>query len=105
MPRVRFSSTALAQLNTLIQYVANDSPGRAATLARKIRRRCATLRRWPTLGHKRPKFGPNVRSFPVGPIVVFYQLVADGREAQILGIIDGRRDLGTVYFSPLADAA
>lgn len=74
-------------------------------LAHKIRSRCATLGRWPTLGHKRPEFGRNVRSFSVGPIVVFYQLVDDTREVEILRIIDGRRDLGTVYFSPFVDAA
>ncbi len=58
-----------------------------ARARRDARVRFETLRYSKTLALRR-EVGL-VLSFPVGPIVVFYQLVADGREAQILGIIDG----------------
>ena len=60
------------------------------------------LKAWPHLGRRRPEFGARVRSFPVGPVVVFYEVVEEGDQVEILCIIDGRRDLGTVFFSPLA---
>lgn len=72
---------------------------------REIKRHCAELRRWPLRGQQRPEFGANVRSFPVGPIIVFYQLSEDERNAVVVSIIDGRRDLGTVFFSPLVQVA
>jgi toxin ParE1/3/4 len=99
--RLRFCATANAQLAALSKYIADDSPTRALAFVSRLRERCAMLKTWPWLGRQRPEFGPGIRSFTVGSIVVFYHVSADGRLVEILRIIDGRRDLGTAFFSPL----
>lgn len=104
MPRVRLSAKADAELTAIGEYIAHDNSIRAKKVVDEIRRRCGDLKTWPLRGRKRPEFGPGVRSFVVGPFVVFYAIASVG-DVEILRIIDGRRDLATVYFSPLVDAA
>jgi plasmid stabilization system protein ParE len=52
----------------------------------------------PTQGRIRDDapFSFEVRSVAVYPYVVFYRIVPGG--VQILRVIDGRRDLGTIFF-------
>jgi plasmid stabilization system protein ParE len=47
-------------------------------------------------GRKRPELGVGLRSFPVPPVVVFYRV--DGDFAIVTRVVDGRRDLGTIFF-------
>jgi len=49
------------------------------------------LAEFPGSGRLRPELAPNVRSFPVGRIVVLYRQISDGVE--IARIVDGARNL------------
>ena len=70
----------------------------------KLKERCDELKIWPKPGHLRPEFGRDIRSFPIGQIIIFYRASHDEQEVEILRVVDGRRDLGTVFFSPLVAA-
>ena len=85
-------------LRLLASYIAQDSPTRARAFVGRIRERCAFLARHPHMGRPRPEFGPLVRSIPVSPVVVFYRALDEGKVTEVLRIIDGRRDLGTVFY-------
>lgn len=58
----------------------------------------------PAIGHRRLEFGRNIRTLVVYPFVAFYRTLEREREVQIVRVIDGRRDLGSVFFSPLIAA-
>lgn len=75
---------------------------RSVALADEILDRCEVLKAWPGRGRARPEFGYGVRSFPAGPFVVFYHVIQSGHVVEILQVIDGRRDLGTTFFSPIS---
>jgi plasmid stabilization system protein ParE len=44
---------------------------------------------------RRPEIGLEIRSIPVPPVVVFYRVT--GETVEIARIIDGRRDLQTLF--------
>jgi plasmid stabilization system protein ParE len=44
-----------------------------------------------SIGHRRTEFGPDVRSFPVPPHIVFFRFAED--RAEIVRILHGRREL------------
>lgn len=56
----------------------------AATLERLIARN-------PRVGRLRPEFGPEIRSFPVLPYVVFYR--TEGGQVYVVRILHGHRDI------------
>ena len=59
---------------------------------------------WPLAGRSRFEFGLGIRSVPLSRVVIFYRLAHDDA-IEILRIIDGRRDLGTITFSELSGSA
>ncbi len=62
--------------------------------------RCNLLARHPLAGRPRPEFFPvdaGMRSWSVKPVVVFYRYVPAADRVDVLRIIDGRRDLRTVF--------
>ncbi|MBV8725640.1 MAG: type II toxin-antitoxin system RelE/ParE family toxin, partial [Candidatus Eremiobacteraeota bacterium] len=80
------------------------SPRKANATVQGILRKIKILRTMPYAGHRRLEFGPDVRTLVATPFVVFYRLLEHERVIEILRVIDGRRDLGTVFFSPLVAA-
>jgi len=62
-----------------------------------------SLEIFPQRGRLRPEFGPGIRSIPVSPVVAFYRVIDEdaenGATVEVLRIIDGRRDLRTVFFT------
>jgi toxin ParE1/3/4 len=49
----------------------------------------------PHRGRRRPEIGPEFRSIPVPPVVVFYRVTDE--TVEIVRIVDGRRDLQTLF--------
>jgi toxin ParE1/3/4 len=95
---VRYSLPSRRDLESIRRYIAADNRDRAQALTRRIRARCRDLGALPTQGRLRDDapFSFEVRSVAVYPYVVFYRIVPGG--VQILRVIDGRRDLGTIFF-------
>jgi toxin ParE1/3/4 len=102
--RVEYTDEALADLDDIFDYIALDSISRAASVIARIDRKIQMLRHAPRTGHQRPEFGFNVRTLAACPFVVFYRTLELRQSVQIVRVIDGRRDLGTVFFSPLVAA-
>jgi toxin ParE1/3/4 len=97
--RVKFTRQAEDDLIALISFIAYDSPERARVFLARIEERCRILALWPKSGRPRPEIAGELRSFPVSPLVVFYRVVPpESGDVEIVRVIDGRRDLGTVFF-------
>jgi toxin ParE1/3/4 len=99
LARVRLARSARRDLKLIRNYIAADSPNRAAAIIDRILDRCALLGVTPAQGRVREDLDVRfeLRSVPVHPYVVFYRIA--GEVVQVLRVIDGRRDLGTAFFS------
>ena len=98
MAALDYTKRALGDLDEIYSYVARDSVNRAGVVLDRILDRIEVLRAMPSAGCVREEFGANIRSIPSPPFVVFYRVLGDEARVQILRVIDGRRDLGTVFF-------
>ncbi|MDQ2681784.1 MAG: type II toxin-antitoxin system RelE/ParE family toxin [Candidatus Eremiobacteraeota bacterium] len=97
MPNFALTAFAIADLDAIYSYVATDGQARADALIERIFRKIELLERMPRLGRLRPEFAPDMRSFPAQPFIVFYRVIDADESVEIVRVIDGRRDLGTVF--------
>lgn len=56
---------------------------------------CRLLAGMPRMGRARPELRPDVRSFPVGPFMIFYREIEGGIE--IVRVARGARDLSALF--------
>jgi toxin ParE1/3/4 len=102
--RPRYSAEAARDLSDIERYYDERASAEAArgfverildTLERLIARN-------PRVGRPRPERGPETRSFPVLPYVVFYRI--NRRRIEILRILHGHRDIRPPLISLLVAA-
>lgn len=103
MVRLLYTQEALRDLAALFTYIAetNGDSRRAHAFIELIDERCSRLEAFPTMGRLRPDFAPSVRSLPIKPVVAFYRYRAEDGTVEVLRIVDGRRDLGTIFLEGL----
>ena len=104
MSKVRYTSRALDDIDALLLFMAEQNmAGRGAAFVDRVYSACESLEIFPQRGRLRPEFGPGIRSIPVSPVVAFYRVIDEdaenGATVEVLRIIDGRRDLRTVFFT------
>lgn len=85
------TSTALDDLEEIVEYVRRDKPQAAESLAIRFEEKFALLASSPSIGDPRPEFGDGVRSATVGRFVVYYR--GDEAEIVILRVLAGERDI------------
>lgn len=89
--RVIIMPEAEADLEQIIEYIAHDSPKRAVSFARELRRRCEDLatsaEAYPFLLRYRHE---GVRRRVHGNYLIFYVVRAD--EVHVLHVLHGARD-------------
>lgn len=92
---VRFSPTALSDLDEIWMYLADAvGPELARTMNRRFRDQLKMLARWPYLGaavSAKPRF----RKYPIAPYVVFYRPTDIGIE--VSRVVHGKRDLNEIF--------
>ena len=103
MARVQRTQTAERSLDEIFDYVGrkNHSPAAAARLLRRIAKKCGLYATQPLMGEARPDLGREVRCFPVGNFVVFYQPLEDG--LLVLVVLHGARDIPKLFRELFAD--
>lgn len=92
-----WSETARKDLEAILEYVAlHDSADRAVALYDNLRGRIGSLVRFPRRARIVPELKvvglTDFRELLVAPYRIFFRL--DGRTVVLLGVLDGRRDLG-----------
>lgn len=90
--RLTWRRSALAQLDAICNYIAQDSPAAAAALQARIEKVTGHLAEYPYMG-RATQGRPNVRSkLVVGyPYRIFYTIIPERDEVRILRIRDVRR--------------
>ncbi|MEI9992109.1 MAG: type II toxin-antitoxin system RelE/ParE family toxin [Rhizomicrobium sp.] len=97
-PRFILSEDADADLRGLDRYIADrDGAGRARFVVSRILRTVANLAAMPRMGRPKPYLEPGVLSFSVRPWMIFYRILPEGDGIRVMRILDGRRDLPTVF--------
>ena len=95
MPDVLRRPEAEADLDDLWLFVAQDDPLNADRFIDRIAQVCSLLGENPLMGRSRPELVPDLRSFPVGNYLIFYQPLVDGIE--IVRIISAARDVDALF--------
>ena len=92
---------AKADLSDIWQFIAEDSDDQADAFIDLIDQKFQLLAQQSGLGRRREELAEGLRSFPVGPYVIFYLPVPGG--AQIVRGLHGARDIEAAFTKPDAD--
>jgi toxin ParE1/3/4 len=82
---------ALADADSIFDFIATDNLPAAANLIHRFERIMDMLTANPEAGRERSDLAPELRSFPVGNYVIFYQPVSEGIE--VVRILHAARDI------------
>jgi plasmid stabilization system protein ParE len=93
--RLTFRPDALADLEEIHDYIAEDDAATADSFLGQLRRRCDLLAEQPMIGRERPELYPGLRSFAFGRYVILYRVLAD--EVEIAAVIHGARDIERLF--------
>lgn len=89
--RVELSLSALHDLESIGDFIAQDSPHRAKNFVKKLRAQCTTISKTPFAFRLRTELGVCIRSSAYGNYVIFY--CADENVLRILRILHGSMDI------------
>ncbi|MDP1633606.1 MAG: type II toxin-antitoxin system RelE/ParE family toxin [Gallionellaceae bacterium] len=89
--RVEFSLGALHDLESIGDFIAQDSPHRAKSYVKKLRGQCNNIAQTPLAFRLRTELGANIRSSAYGNYVIFY--CADENVLRIVRILHGSMDI------------
>lgn len=95
MKRVRLSEQALADLDDIWLYIAQDHISAADRFIDTLHQKCRELAESPGMGRGRDELAVGLRSLPVGNYVVFYRPMQGGIE--VARILSGFRDLEALF--------
>lgn len=104
MARLKYAPSALRDLATIRLNIAETtgSEFRAEVVVERIDDRCRTLEFFPFAGRVRPEFHlPTLRSIAIRPNIAFYFYDEPEDVVHIMRIVDGRRDLQTIFFDEI----
>jgi toxin ParE1/3/4 len=90
MACVDFGCAAVADLDAIPAYIAQDNPVRALSFVAEIETACTVWAETPLAGRGRSEITEGLRSFPFGNYVVFYRPRPDG--VAVVHVVHGRRD-------------
>src|SRR4051812_27813941 len=94
---VIWSSEARADLSDIWSYYAEVAGRQTAdNVIRAIGQACLLLEDHPYGGRARDEIRPGLRSVVARPHVVFYRVTMD-ESAEIVRVLDGRRDLDEIF--------
>jgi toxin ParE1/3/4 len=91
MAEVVFRRRAVRDLDEIGARIAADDPRAAERFRANVLRRIGLLERLPEGAQPRPKFGPDIRTIPIGRYIVILRVVS--QRVTILRIVHGARDL------------
>jgi toxin ParE1/3/4 len=72
-------------------YIASDNEAAAEQLLQRIEHALQTLAENPQAGRARSELAANLRSFPVGNYIIYYQPIAD--DIEIIRVLSGYLDI------------
>ena len=92
---LEFSRWVEGDIEAILDYIAEDSPGRAVAFIREIYRKIDQIAEQPFLYQLRPEIGEGARLAVVGRYVILFSVESNG--VRIERIVYGGRDLPSLY--------
>jgi len=93
--KLTFRPEALADLEEIYDYIAEDNPSAAGAFLSKLKERCGLLAEQPLIGRERSEIRPDLRGFPFGRYVILYRVLVE--EVEIVTVIHGARDVENLF--------
>jgi toxin ParE1/3/4 len=94
--RVIYAPEAEADIYAIARHIAGEGDLDAAyRFMETIDEKAALLATHPEMGRLRPDLAPHLRSFPVGPFVIFYRDEKGG--LQVARVLRGSRDIPSLF--------
>ena len=94
---VFLTEAAVADLESIGDWIAADSPARALGFVELLRERCLQIGEMPFAFPVVPRFEKlNVRRRPVGDYLIFYRLIRS--HVEIIHVLHGARDYEPLLF-------
>jgi len=98
LPRIVFLDEARDDLRSIEAYIAeHDGEMRAAAIRSRLDQAIRRLAFMPGIGGHRSYLKPKQRAFPMSPWTIYYEALPNGDGVSIIRIIDGRRDLPSIF--------
>jgi len=96
--RLFFLPEAIADLETIGDYIARDNPRRAASFVAELRRQCGKIAGNPVGYRLRPELAEGIRSCAYGNYVIFFMLQGD--ILSIVRVLHGAMDMEAHFSQP-----
>ncbi|CAM5787706.1 type II toxin-antitoxin system RelE/ParE family toxin [Castellaniella caeni] len=93
--RLEFSPRAILDLETIGDYIAQDSPPQSVRFIAQLRGQCQKIVASPKGYRLRPECGPQVRSCAHGHYVIYFTIEA--KTVRIVRILHGAMDAGSRF--------
>lgn len=97
--RIITSKAAKSDLLDIWLYIAAENPEAADRQISRIEIAVDRLREFPRLGPARHDVGPDVRALVVYNYLILYRVQEIKKQIELLRVLDGRRDLSTIFIS------
>lgn len=95
MSRLAIRPEAIADLESIEDHIALDDVDQALAFIERLYEAMTLLAGQPLMGRARPELGADIRSFPVGRYVIFYQPILSGID--VVRVLSGARDIDAVF--------
>jgi len=96
--RLRLSPSVPADLEEILDYIAQDSPRHAVRVVRLLRSRMDEIAKKPLLYRLRPELGVGVRLPTVGQFVILFRIRKEA--VRIERVVHGVRNLVSIMEEP-----
>jgi toxin ParE1/3/4 len=93
--RLAFSPLAIADLESIGDFIAEDNPEAARRFVGELRERCSRILNAPLGGAPRQELGDGLRSVPFGRYVIFYDVVQ--KIVTVQRVLHSARDIGAIF--------
>jgi toxin ParE1/3/4 len=95
MSTYSFSDEAIADLEAICDYLAQNNPDAAMKLFDAIRQKCKTVAQFPQMGKKYDRLSDSLRGFIVDDYIIFYYPREDGID--VVRVVSGYRNLESLF--------
>ncbi len=96
--RLELSCYIEGDLDSIADYIAQDSPHRAVTFIQDIRAKFQDIQRQPLIYQLRPDIGEEARAVTIGNYAILFRVM--GEVVRIERVVYGGRDLPNIFTAP-----
>ena len=94
--KIILSPETKQDLDEIFLWISSDSKERAKNFISHLKNDCLILGQNPNIGKNRDDLKSDIKSFPTGNYVIFYEIKKDC--VMIVRILHGSRDISSEYF-------